>query len=251
MVRYILSLLLLGGVLAPVAAQAQNYDSRREVTCESNDGRYRECRTSFNAPAQIVRQLSDTRCVEGRNWGSRPGLIWVDEGCRARFAAARQGWPSWSNSQNQREVTCESRDERYRQCNTGFRGQARIVRQLSQNPCIEGRTWGQERGMVWVSRGCRARFEDTGWGDDGYRPGQAGYQGDDRDTVRCESTDDRRRACAWNTNWGRPRLVQQLSNSACIEGRSWGYGRDNSGREMIWVDDGCRARFAGDGRRRY
>ena len=89
--RYWSSIILLGGLLAPVAGQAQNYG--REVSCESNDGRYRECRVSYRGPAAIVRQMSDTRCVEGRNWGSRPGLIWVDQGCRARFAESRRDWP--------------------------------------------------------------------------------------------------------------------------------------------------------------
>ena len=31
-------------------------------------------------------------------------------------------------------------------------------------------------------------------------------------------------------------LVRQLSRAACIQGRSWGYGRNG-----IWVSDGCRA----------
>ena len=241
--RYWASIILLGGLLAPVAGQAQNYSSSGEaISCESNDGRYRECRVPYRGPAQIVRQLSDTRCVEGSNWGSRPGLVWVDQGCRARFAQSRQGWPSWSNSQNQREITCESLDERYRQCNAGFRGRARMVRQLSRNTCIEGRSWGQEDGLIWVSRGCRARFEDTGWSNGDYRPETGGY----RDSITCASTDERRRSCPWNESWGRPRLVEQLSNSACVEGRSWGYGGDR-----IWVDNGCRARFAADDRLRY
>ena len=96
--------------------------------------------------------------------------------------------------------------------------------------------------MIWVSRGCRARFEDTGWANSDDRPGDNDY----RDTITCASTDDRRRNCPWNDSWGRPRLVEQLSNSACIEGRSWGYGGDR-----IWVDNGCRARFAPDDRLRY
>ena len=85
MIRPLVFLALATGLMAPVAANAQNYDSRRTVECESNDGRYRECRVPFNGPAAIVDHKSDTQCVEGRNWGSRPGLIWVDNGCRARF----------------------------------------------------------------------------------------------------------------------------------------------------------------------
>lgn len=234
------ALLSLGLLLLPLAApvQAQNYDSRREINCESNDGRYRECRAGFNGPAQLVRQLSDTRCVEGRNWGSRPGLIWVDQGCRGRFAADRQDWGQWQSYRGQREISCESHDERYRQCNADFRGRARIVRQLSNSPCIEGRSWGQSPGLIWVSRGCRARFQDTGWGTrpvDGDAYGQA---------ITCASNDDRRRRCAWDPRWGRPVLVEQISDSRCIEGRSWGFDG-----QSIWVDHGCRGRFGAN--RRY
>ena len=237
MKRFLLALPLLGLLALPMPAQAQ-YNDRDSVACESRDGRYRECRVPFGGPAELVRQLSDTRCVEGRNWGSRPGLVWVDNGCRARFAVARQGWPAWGNNRGQREIVCESRDERYRQCNADFRGRARISRQLSDSPCVEGRSWGQGNGLIWVSRGCRARFVDTGWNNrPNNRPDSYG------ETVACYSTDERRRTCAWNPRWGRPVLVEQVSDSACIEGRSWGYAGDR-----IWVDRGCRARF---GARRY
>ena len=233
--RRVLALLMFAGLLAPTAALAQTYNSRGTVECESNDGRYRECRVPFGGPADLVRQLSDTRCVEGRNWGSRPGLVWVDNGCRGRFAVARNGWPTWNNYRGQREVVCESKDERYRQCNADFRGRARISRQLSDSPCIEGRSWGQAQGLIWVARGCRARFEDTGWANrPGNRPG-GGYG----ESVACYSTDERRRTCAWNPRWGRPYLVEQVSDSACIEGRSWGYNGN-----YLWVDRGCRGRFA-------
>jgi hypothetical protein len=37
---------------------------------------------------------------------------------------------------------------------------------------------------------------------------------------------------------GHVRLQRQLSDSACIEGRSWGWNRAG-----IWVDQGCGASF--------
>lgn len=227
-------MLVLLGLLAPVAASAQGYNADREVVCESSDGRYRECRVPFGGPADLVRQLSDARCIEGRNWGSRPGLVWVDNSCRGRFAVARQDWPTWGSSHGQREVVCESKDERYRQCNADFRGRARVSRQLSDSACIEGRSWGQGPGLVWVSRGCRARFEDTGWN----RRPDYGNRGNG-ESVTCYSTNNDRRSCPWNPRWGRPYLVEQVSNSGCVEGRSWGYAGDR-----IWVDRGCRGRFA-------
>ena len=54
---------------------------------------------------------------------------------------------------------------------------------------------------------------------------------------RCESSDGRTRECAANTRAG-VQLVRQLSRAACIQGRTWGYGRNG-----IWVSDGCRAEF--------
>ena len=64
------------------------------------------------------------------------------------------------------------------------------------------------------------------YGGDGYRD----------DIVRCESNDGRTRECP--IDGGRVLLERQLSRASCIEGRSWGYGRNG-----IWVSDGCRAEF--------
>jgi len=57
------------------------------IRCESNDGRYRECRVPFRGPAVLVQQLSSTRCIPGRTYGTtRSGRIWVNGGCRGDFA---------------------------------------------------------------------------------------------------------------------------------------------------------------------
>ena len=75
--------------LAP-AAQAQ-YGGNDEVTCESQDGRTRECRTSFRYPV-VSETLSSAPCIEGRTWGNGGGgMIWVTDGCRARFVDGRGG----------------------------------------------------------------------------------------------------------------------------------------------------------------
>ena len=70
-------------------------------------------------------------------------------------------------------------------------------------------------------------------------PAAAQYYDDDRyggDVIRCESNDGRVHECA--TGGGRVVLERQHSRGACIEGRSWGYGRSG-----IWVSQGCRAEF--------
>jgi hypothetical protein len=57
------------------------------VRCESNNGRYKECRTPFRGPVVLVQQLSDARCVPGRTYGTtQAGRIWVNRGCRGEFA---------------------------------------------------------------------------------------------------------------------------------------------------------------------
>ena len=59
----------------------------------------------------------------------------------------------------------------------------------------------------------------------------------DRVLVRCESQDERTRYCSTDIR-GDVRLVNQLSRSPCIEGRTWGWDRQG-----LWVTEGCRAEF--------
>lgn len=193
------------------------------INCGSVDNRYRECRTGFRQ-AVLSRKLSDARCTEGETWGQRNGTVWVDRGCRAEFTEAGFG------SGNAR-VRCESVDNRYRECNTGFRGNAVLSRKLSDARCTEGESWGQQRnGSVWVDRGCRAEFAE---GNGDWNPGGTGNY-----SVTCSSVNNRRASCAWNNRYGRPYVIQQLSSETCREGSTWGYAGN-----QIWVDGGCRARF--------
>ncbi|QIL20730.1 DUF3011 domain-containing protein [Thermomonas sp. HDW16] len=239
---------LAASAAAPAAAQYygnNNYGYGGDIVrCESNDGRTRECPTN-GGRAMIERQLSRSACIEGRTWGSRRGGIWVSDGCRADFRVTGYGGGYndgyYGNQGNGHgngygsTVRCESNDGRTNRCAINGRGRAQLTRQLSRSACIEGRTWGSDSGSVWVSQGCRAEFTVNrgnyggNWGNSGY-----GYGGQ---IFRCESNDGRTRECAANTRSG-VQLVRQLSKSACIQGRTWGYGRNG-----IWVSDGCRAEF--------
>ncbi len=55
------------------------------LRCESQDGRMHRCDAPILRGAQLIRQLSDTRCVERQNWGWDRRGIWVNNGCRAEF----------------------------------------------------------------------------------------------------------------------------------------------------------------------
>ncbi|WP_241093763.1 DUF3011 domain-containing protein [Xanthomonas sp.] len=215
------------------------------IACSSNDRKRRQCATPFRGRAVLVGALSDSPCIEGQTWGSGPGVVWVDRGCRGRFAEGRGGWGGGNGGGGPvggaGTIRCESQDQRQRVCNTGWRN-AVLVRQLSDTRCIEGRTWGQRGGSVWVDGGCRGEFaEGRGGGGSGggdWGPGQGRPPVDGGYTVTCSSDDKRRRSCAWDPRQGRPVLIQQLSSTRCVEGRSWGYDD-----RALWVSEGCRARF--------
>lgn len=258
------------GLLAALAlprlalAQPHGYPAPPQVhavVCESHDGAVRECATGFRGPAVLMENLSSTPCVEGRNWGNTGrGTVWVQAGCRASFAAAQArmwgdgggGWGSgaggwgggggggWGGQGP--ALRCESDDNRYRECRVPARARVELSRQLSDAPCIEGRSWGQRGGgRLWVDRGCRGEFvvagpAGGGWGGSGGAwSGGGGWGG----SVVCASEDMRTHICPWDGRMGRPVLLEQMSDSPCQEGHSWGLTR----RGEIWVSRGCRGRF--------
>lgn len=150
MLRVFALVLFALGLHAAGPARAQD-----AVTCESRDNRYRECR-GFEGRARLDRALSDAPCIEGRTWGTRKGMIWVDQGCRGRFVPSWRAGPGGAGKG--RTIRCESTDNRTRECAAGFRGRAVLVRQLSDSRCVEGRSWGQRGSNIWVSQGCRGEF---------------------------------------------------------------------------------------------
>jgi len=143
------------------------------------------------------------------------------------------------------QFRCESVDHRDRYCPADTRGGVRLVRQDSRADCVLGRTWGYDRGGVWVTRGCRARFELGGRGryDGGYgpHPGRGDGYGHGQPQprlLRCESHDNRPNFCRVRGGIREADVQRRLSRAGCTYGYSWGLRRDG-----IWVDRGCRADF--------
>jgi len=59
----------------------------RTITCTSKNYDYTHCDVStWGRRVYVKRQISDTRCVQGNNWGTDWSGIWVDRGCNAEFA---------------------------------------------------------------------------------------------------------------------------------------------------------------------
>lgn len=72
----------------PVPSELDFPASPSAILCRSDTAGYRECATPFRGKVVLSRELDNTRCVEGRNWGWREGAVWVDHGCAAVFLRA-------------------------------------------------------------------------------------------------------------------------------------------------------------------
>ncbi len=169
-------------------------------------------------------------------------------------------------------VICESVDKQHRYCGADTRGGVQLRRQLSEAECREGRSWGHDRGGIWVSRGCRAEFS-TGYGGrpDYGRPQQHHRHDRDDDNddataavaagiialgvasalsdqegrreqpayriIACESQGGDRHHCRLERG-AEVRFHRQLSSAECVRGDTW-----DTDRRGVWVDYGCRAEF--------
>lgn len=153
--------------------------------CASDDGRRNWCSADTRGGVRLVRQRSGSPCIEGRTWGYTRNGIWVDRGCRAEFETAdrysyndpyyrRDPYYGRDRSRDRyygrnrggyygggyvQTFYCESGDMRRHWCHEGQYGEVRLVRQRSNAPCIQGRTWGRDQNGVWVDQGCRADFQ--------------------------------------------------------------------------------------------
>jgi hypothetical protein len=62
------------------------YSQYDHLTCESRDNRRNYCPANLRyGRVDIERQLSNTPCRYGQNWGWDRRGVWVDDGCRATF----------------------------------------------------------------------------------------------------------------------------------------------------------------------
>ena len=149
------------GVFAGGAASAQSM-----VQCESRDYQYQFCATPNGVTrARLLEQRSRASCVEGRSWGYDRRGIWVSGGCDGVFEV--QGYNTGPGNNPYRpgplpggagHLVCESHEYEYNLCQTGRIRDAQLVRQISQAPCVQGRTWGVSRDGIWVDGGCEAEF---------------------------------------------------------------------------------------------
>ncbi len=241
------SVFLAGVSALPAYAQSYNngYNGGSVIRCESRDNRTERCAAGGGGDIRLVRQLSGSPCVRGRNWGTDSRGIWVSGGCRAEFSVGGYGgygddrYGGGYGNDGADTFRCESTNNRTERCASS--GRAEFIRQLSNTPCVRGQSWGTDARGVWVSNGCRGLFRNGGYGN-GYGNNNGGYNNGGyggSDLIRCESNDNRSRSCNFTGNSrGEIRLLRQLSGKPCVENQTWGRSRNG-----VWVTQGCRAEF--------
>lgn len=231
--------LLVAGIgLMASQAHAQGYWRPGDVfVCQSNGYQQNYCNADTRFGVVLRRQISNASCIRGRTWGFDHRGVWVTNGCKGEFeVVARRAPPPPPPAYGGQMVVCKSSGYQQEYCPVDTRGGVRLARQMSSSECLRGRTWGTDRGGIWVADGCQAEFMvGGGWGQ-GYQPLPPSVFVPAR-VVRCESMDGRVNRCQVFTRGG-VRVQNQLSNTPCYQGRNWGWDRNG-----IWVSGGCRADF--------
>lgn len=168
-------LFLLGAIvlfiLASVPAKAQSGMTSKngpQITCASDDMRRHYCPVNTSRGVRLVNQRSQSPCVQGQTWGFDRRGVWVDRGCRADFFVAAEGGggrPGYGPGPgpgrppyNAPVVNCSSNNGKRNFCSADTSRGVVLARQISGSPCVQGQTWGYNRGQIWVDRGCRADF---------------------------------------------------------------------------------------------
>lgn len=131
------------------------YGGNQVVRCESREYRTQRCAMDTRGGVRITRVLGNAACRQGQSWGHDRRGVWVSNGCRAEFVSGG-GWGG-DNGYGDSTIECSSRDYRPARCAANIARGASVERVLG-GECIEGRTWGWDRGGIWVNNGCRARF---------------------------------------------------------------------------------------------
>lgn len=115
----------------------------------------------------------------GKNWRGHNGVeivmvrrtkMWVAVSILLASASAQVAFAQ------DRSVICESVDNGRNSCPMRTDGHVRLAEQMSKAPCVKHQNWDVESGGVWVSDGCRGRFELVR--DEGARDDNRGF--DDR-----------------------------------------------------------------------
>lgn len=143
---------------ALLSGQATAYYEETFI-CESIKNRTSYCDVDTSNGVELVQQLSRSPCIEDQSWGYDHRGLWVSQGCRGEFgiSVSRHRGRDYHGGYGD-TIICESLDRRRAYCPVRIRRGAELIEQISNADCVEGDTWGYDRGGIWVSRGCRGEF---------------------------------------------------------------------------------------------
>lgn len=220
-------------LLAQFPAYAQSAApgaSGMRFRCEAERTQQHYCEVDTGEGITLVKQLSKTPCMQGRNWDYDRHGVWVSHRCRAEFVVGKE-IPAQGPALGTL-VRCESVANRVEHCPADTGHGVRLTKLLSTSDCVENLDWGSDEAGIWVANGCRAEFR-VGFAD---TAGPVSAQTHST-KIECASDDRRRNLCEVLVPNGVD-LLRQLSRTRCVKGVNWGW--DAAG---IWVDQGCRAEF--------
>jgi hypothetical protein len=149
-------------------------------------------------------------------------------------AAAATATPRMVSAQSSGTIECDSPGSRRHCAVAGIDPESVTMNEkLSKTNCIRGQNWDADAQGVWVSGGCRARFDFV------RKAGASSSRSSSSaGTNECDSPGGRRHCAVAGIDPESVTMDEKLSKANCIRGESW----DADG-EGIWVSGGCRARF--------
>jgi hypothetical protein len=216
------------GEFAVTYRPAAGSENTRRITCGTLTSRQVTCKTEgYATSVRLVREISGNRCRKGTNWGNTDSFIWANSGCRAEFEVTYRDVGTPAPGQNTRVITCGTLSGTQVTCRTeGSATDVRLVRELSNNRCRKGSSWGNTDNFIWANRGCRAEFEVT------YKAAPTTR------TITCGTRTGSQVQCRTEGHATRVRLVRDLNNNRCRSGSTWGHTDS-----LIWANGGCRGEF--------
>ncbi len=229
-----LPLFILACLCAPAAAWAQ------QITCESRDYQQEVCTVGVTINnAWLLVQRSRSPCIQNQTWGFQGNTLWVAQGCGGDFGFQGVAGPPPVVAPGRpggTRVACNSQNYQQQFCSTGMQiASAWLIEQTSSAPCIQGQTWGYQGSNIWVAQGCAGDFGVQSYGAPAVIPPPILPA---VNNMSCESRNYQQSFCPSGRRISSAWLIAQSSQSACIQGRSWGY--DANG---IWVTEGCAGEF--------
>ncbi len=105
-------------------------------------------------------KLLGRRGVLQQPWNSRPGTREPRRGL-SPLVACKNTWArveALHQAKKDETVKCESIHVKPAECPVGQNGGVSLIKQLSRDACIEGKTWGYDNSKIWVKDGCCGKF---------------------------------------------------------------------------------------------